>query len=137
MILVDQNAFLAAIRFDRRGLIPAVTQEQTSGRILMHIFLDREALGLCLSTHWVHYFRLDMRKVWKKGETSGYRQRIHRIRLNCEGDALLLEVEPLGGACEQGYHTCFNREWRGRDWSICEQRVFDPELVYPEFLFFH
>lgn len=133
----DPFPFFEALRFNERGLIPAVVQEHETGRVLMHVYLSRDALERCLETDLVHYYSLSMRKVWQKGESSGHRQRICSLRLNCEGNTLLLSVVPLGGACEEGYQSCFYRQWRDGDWTPADEKVFDPELVYPEFVFSH
>jgi len=133
----DTSPFFEALRFNERGLIPAVIQDADSGRVLMQVYMNHEALDRCLESSQVHYFSLKMRKVWQKGESSGHRQKIRSIRLNCEGDGLLLTVEALGGACEEGYQSCFYREWQDGKWSAAEEKVFDPELVYPEFTFSH
>ncbi len=133
----EVEAFFEPLRFDRRGLIPAVVQDAATGGVLMHVFMDRDALERCLETGYVHYYSLAMRKVWQKGESSTHRRRIRSIRLGCGGDGLLLAVEPLGGACEEGYQSCFYREWRASGWAVAEEKVFDPELVYPEFAFSH
>ena len=135
--MTDLVTFFEALRFNERGLIPAIVQDNETGGGLMHVYLSREALERCLETGLVHYHSLAMRKVWQKGESSGHRQRIRSIRLNCEGNGLLLSVEPLGGACEEGYQSCFYREWRDGNWIAGDEKVFDPELVYPEFAFSH
>lgn len=129
--------FFKALRFDERGLIPAVIQEDGSGQVLMHVYMNREALERSLETGVVHYYSERMRKVWQKGEASGHRQRIRSIRLSCDSAGLLIKVEALGGACEEGYHSCFYRHWEDGEWTVAEEKVFDPELVYPEFAFSH
>jgi len=78
-----------------------------------------------------------MRKVWQKGDSSEHRRRIKSIRLDCRGSGLLLAVEPMGGACKEGYESCFYREWREGKWVTAEEKVFDPEPVYPEYAFSH
>lgn len=135
--MMDSAAFYDGLRFNERGLIPAIVQDNSTGRVLMHVFMNREALELCLTTGTVHYYRLEMRKVWQKGESSGHRQRLRALRLNCRGDGLLLSVEPMGGACEEGYESCYHRQWRDGRWIVADEKVFDPELVYPEFTLAH
>jgi phosphoribosyl-AMP cyclohydrolase len=131
------DAFFEQIRFDARGLVPAVVQDVASGGVLLCVLLNHEALERSLETGLVHYYSSKMRKVWQKGEASGHRQRIKAMRVSCQGDALLIQVEPLGGACEQGYNTCFFRQWGEGRWDVAEERSFDPELVYPEYAFSH
>jgi phosphoribosyl-AMP cyclohydrolase len=101
--------FFEGLRFNERGLIPAVVQEESSGQVLMHVYMNREALERSLEAGIVHYYSERMRKVWQKGEASGHRQRIRSIRLNCDSTGLLIKVEVLGGACEEGYHSCYIR----------------------------
>lgn len=133
----EPSSFLQYIRFDERGLIPAISQSISDGRVLMQVYLSEEAIQCCIETGWLHYYHLGMRKVSQKGESSGHRQRIHSIRLSCDGRSLLFAVEPLGGACEEGYQSCFYREWKDGTWTAIEDKVFDPELVYPEYAFSH
>lgn len=100
-------------RFDASGLIPAVVQESGSGRVLMLAYMNRESLALTLKTGFTHFFSRSRRSLWKKGETSGHTQAVVSIRLDCDGDALVLEVEQVGPACHTGEPTCFFRRVEG------------------------
>lgn len=135
--MADFIAFFESLRFDARGLIPAIVRDEATKDVLMHVYMNREGIERCLETGLVHYYSLKMRKVCQKGESSGHRQKICSIRLNCEGSGLLLSVEPLGGACENGYRSCFYRQWLDGAWVVSDEKVFDPEMVYPEFIFSH
>jgi len=119
------------------GLISAVIQDASSGAVLMLVTLNQEAVGRIAATGLVHYYHPRKRKVVRKGESSGHSQEIVEIRLNCTGDQLLLRVNPQGGACEFGYHSCFFRRLNVDGWETADPRVFDPEEVYPEFAFSH
>lgn len=135
--MCNSLSFFTGLRFNEQGLVAAISQEAATGHVLFQVFVNREALAACLETGWLHYYHQGMRKVWKKGESSGHRQRIRSIRLACDGGSVLFLVEPLGGACEEGYQSCFYREWQGAEWIVTDSKVFDPELVYPEFTMAH
>jgi phosphoribosyl-ATP pyrophosphohydrolase/phosphoribosyl-AMP cyclohydrolase len=102
-----------AIRFDAAGLIPAVVQERGSGRVLMLAYMNRESLERTLKTGFTHFFSRSRQALWKKGETSGHTQRVSSVRLDCDGDALVVEVEQTGPACHTGAPTCFFRRVDG------------------------
>jgi phosphoribosyl-AMP cyclohydrolase len=119
------------------GLVAAVIQDAATGKVLMAVSLNREALERIAATGRVHYYHPQKRKVVPKGESSGHYQEVAEIRLSCRGDQLLLLVRPRGGACELGYQTCFFRRLGPDGWEIVDPRVFDPEEVYPEFAFSH
>ncbi len=117
--------------------VTAVIQEAATAAVLMVVELDREALARLAATGRVHYYDPRKRKVVAKGEASGHFQEIVEIRLNCNGDQLLLKVRPAGGACELGYQSCFFRRLGEGGWEIADPKVFDPEEVYPEIAFSH
>ena len=89
------------------------------------------------ATGRLHYYHPQRRKVVIKGEASGHFQEVLEIRLNCQGDQLLIRVRPAGGACELGYQSCFYRRLGQQDWEIADPKVFNPEEVYPEIAFSH
>jgi phosphoribosyl-AMP cyclohydrolase len=117
--------------------VTAVIQEAATAAVLMVVELDREALARLAATGRVHYYDPRKRKVVAKGEASGHFQEIMEIRLNCNGDQLLLKVRPAGGACELGYQSCFFRRLGEGGWETADPKVFDPEEVYPEIAFSH
>jgi phosphoribosyl-ATP pyrophosphohydrolase/phosphoribosyl-AMP cyclohydrolase len=102
------------VRFDRAGLIPAVVQERGSGRVLMVACMNRESLALTITTGFTHFWSRSRKSLWKKGETSGHTQRVVALRVDCDGDALLVEVEQEGPACHTGEGSCFRRAADGR-----------------------
>jgi phosphoribosyl-ATP pyrophosphohydrolase/phosphoribosyl-AMP cyclohydrolase len=101
-------------RFDAAGLIPAVVQERGSGRVLMLAYMNRESLALTLKTGFTHFFSRSRHALWKKGETSGHTQAVASIRLDCDGDALVVEVDQVGPACHTGESSCFFRRVEGK-----------------------
>ena len=112
---------MAALRFDDRGLIAAVVQDATSGAVLMVAWMNAAALRLTLETGQTHFWSRSRGALWHKGATSGNVQRVREIRYDCDGDALLVLVEPAGPACHTGATSCFYRtlpdEWSGEGLS--------------------
>jgi len=107
---LTQSAFLDAVRFDERGLVPAIAQSAATGQVLMMAWMNRETLAATLTTKEVTYWSRSRQKVWRKGETSGHTQRLVEARVDCDGDVVLLKVDQLGPACHTGAPTCFFRE---------------------------
>jgi phosphoribosyl-AMP cyclohydrolase len=101
---------LAALRFDADGLIPAVAQDATDGRVLMLAWMSRESVRATLETGRVTYWSRSRQALWRKGDTSGHEQHLVHFRIDCDGDALLLGVRQHGPACHTNRHTCFYRE---------------------------
>lgn len=114
------------------GLIPGIVQDQRTGEVLMLGYLNSEALAQTRLTGEVHFFSRSRNRLWKKGETSGHVLKLREIRLDCDADALLLLVDPLGpGVCHEGFRSCFFREIAS-DGSprIIAERSFVPGEVY-------
>jgi phosphoribosyl-AMP cyclohydrolase len=107
---LTQSAFLDAVRFDERGLVPAIAQSAATGQVLMMAWMNRDTLAATLTTKEVTYWSRSRQKVWRKGETSGHTQRLVEARVDCDGDVVLLKVDQLGPACHTGAPTCFFRE---------------------------
>ena len=118
--------------FDKRGgLIPAVAQDASTGEVLMLAYMNRESLERTITTGFATYWSRSRKAFWVKGETSGHRQKVRAIHVDCDGDTVLLRVEQEGGAaCHEGYPTCFFRRREGDGWTVVETRVFDPKMVY-------
>jgi len=125
------DAFADSLKFDDRGLIPAVAQDAATGEVLMVAWMNREALERSVATGEAHYWSRSRGELWHKGGSSGHVQRIVEMRADCDADTLLLRVEQTGGACHEGYRSCFFRR-RAPDGSveIDGERVFDPKDVY-------
>ena len=123
--------WLDDIKWDAQGLVPAIAQEAGSGKILMMAWMNREALRLTSETGHAVYWSRSRGKLWHKGEASGHQQVVHAIRLDCDGDVVLLEVEQKGGiACHTGRHNCFFRELQGDEWVEVLPVLKDPGEIY-------
>ena len=107
---LTQSAFLDAVRFDDRGLVPAIAQSATTGQVLMMAWMNRETLATTLATKEVTYWSRSRQKIWRKGETSGHTQRLVEALVDCDGDVVLLKVDQLGPACHTGAPSCFFRQ---------------------------
>lgn len=108
-------------------IIPAVAQDHATGEVLMLAYMNDEALARTRETGKAHYWSRSRNRLWLKGETSGNFQKVIEIRIDCDGDAILLLVEQLGGACHTGYRSCF---YRTIDGEIAGQKIFEPKDVY-------
>ncbi|HVA14950.1 MAG TPA: phosphoribosyl-AMP cyclohydrolase [Stellaceae bacterium] len=106
-------AVLAALKFDRDGLVAAVAQQHDSGEVLMLAWMNRDAVTETLATGQVCYWSRSRQALWRKGESSGHVQKLIELRVDCDGDALLLRVEQTGPACHTGERSCFFRAARG------------------------
>lgn len=100
-------AIAALLRRDPAGLVPAIVQEHGTGQVLMLAWMDDEALHRTLTTGRATYWSRSRREYWVKGETSGHHQFVRSVKLDCDGDTLLVTVEQVGAACHTGEHTCF------------------------------
>lgn len=109
-------AWWRAVRFDDAGLVPAVVQERGGGRVLMVAYMNRESLALTRRTGFTHFWSRSRGQLWKKGDTSGHVQRVVSIRLDCDGDTLLIEVDQEGPACHTGSDSCFFRRAAASRW---------------------
>lgn len=103
------EVFLDGLKFDEKGLMPAVVQDHISGEVLMVAYMNKEALLKTLETGKAHYWSRSRQKLWLKGETSGHYQYVKSVKIDCDGDALLILVEQKGSACHTGQYSCFYR----------------------------
>ena len=102
-------AWLDKVKFDRQGLVPAIIQDARTRELLMVAYMNREALEKTLRTKKAHFYSRSRRRMWLKGESSGHIQKVKGVRLDCDGDAVLVSVRQVGGACHTGYRSCFYR----------------------------
>lgn len=128
-------AWLIAIKFNSDGLIPAIAQDEQSGRILMMAWMNSEALQLTAQTQTAVYFSRSRNKLWHKGESSGHTQKVHDIRLDCDADVIVLSVTQVGGiACHTGRESCFyqrlNLSGAEPTWQAIEPVLKDPADIY-------
>lgn len=112
------------------GLITAIAQDYRTGEVLMVAFMNKEALKKTIETRRAHYWSRSRRKLWKKGESSGHEQIVYDILMDCDGDAVLLKVEQIGGACHTGYRSCFYRNIEGK---VIGEKLFEPDEVYKKY----
>jgi phosphoribosyl-AMP cyclohydrolase len=123
--------WLDQIQWNSDGLVPAIAQDAESGRILMMAWMNREALKLSSELGHAVYWSRSRNKLWHKGETSGHVQKLHEIRLDCDEDVIVLQVEQLGGiACHTGRESCFYRVLRDGNWQVVEPVLKDPKDIY-------
>lgn len=130
MIRLDEEEIervISRVNF-RDGLVVAIAQDHKTKEILMVAFMNEEALRKTLRTGRMHYWSRSRRRVWMKGETSGHIQEVIRARIDCDGDAIIFEIAQRGGACHEGYYSCFFRDLVTGE--VVSERVFDPEEVY-------
>jgi phosphoribosyl-AMP cyclohydrolase len=120
-----------AVRWDVAGLVPAIVQEAASGKVLMFAWMNREALVRTVATGEAVYWSRSRGRLWHKGEESGHVQKVLDIRIDCDGDALLLAIEQIGGiACHTGRHGCFFRRYVEGAWESVEPVLKDPAEIY-------
>ena len=112
---VIDRGLLEQVKFDDKGLVPAIAQNVRTGEILMQAFMNRESLEKTLDTGHATYWSRSRGKLWMKGETSGHVQKVHQILIDCDQDSLILLVEQKGPACHTGEETCFYRTLAKRE----------------------
>jgi phosphoribosyl-AMP cyclohydrolase len=119
------------VKYDDKGLVTAVMQDAENGEVLMVAFMNAEALAKTVETGLAHFWSRSRERLWLKGESSGHVQRVKEIRVDCDGDALLLKIEQEGGACHTGHRSCFYRKVReDGGYEAVGEKVFDPGKVY-------
>lgn len=125
------TTWLEKIKWDKDGLVPAIAQETGTGKILMMAWMNKESLALSVQEGRAIYWSRSRNKLWRKGEESGHVQTIKDIRLDCDNDVVLLEVEQLGGiACHTGRHNCFYKQLQNDQWVEVEQVIKNPDEIY-------
>jgi phosphoribosyl-AMP cyclohydrolase len=123
--------WLDKVKWAQDGLVPAVAQEAGSGKVLTVAWMNREALGKTVASGEAHYWSRSRRKLWRKGEESGHVQKVKSVRLDCDEDVILLEVEQVGGiACHTGRHSCFFQRLEGTRWVASDPVLKDPKEIY-------
>ena len=125
------EAWLDEIKWNDAGLVPAIAQDAADGRILMVAWMDREALSLTAQQGTAVYWSRSRKKLWHKGEESGHQQMVSEIRLDCDNDVVVLQVEQRGGiACHTGRRSCFYQRLEDGRWVTVEPVLKDPESIY-------
>ena len=124
-------AWLDSVKFDANGLVPAVAQDAASGQVLMMAWMNAEALERTVADGVATYFSRSRQRLWVKGESSGHRQDVVELRLDCDGDCVLMRVHQHGGiACHTGRRHCFYRRHNGDGWAETDGVLKDPTTIY-------
>lgn len=117
-------------RVGDQELVIAIAQDYKTSQVLMVAYMNKEAFKKTLVTKKAHYWSTSRQKIWLKGESSGNIQEVHEILVDCDSDALLLKITQKGGACHEGYKSCFFRKLNEGEWEVNSKRVFNPDDVY-------
>jgi len=125
-------SFYDKLKFNPDGLIPAIVQEQSSGRVLMMAWMNRASLESTLKTGKTHFWSRSRKRFWMKGEESGHTQTVKDVAFDCDGDTLLIQVDQIGAACHEGFKSCFFRsvEGDGSTFKVTEPQLQKPEEIY-------
>ncbi|SER19612.1 phosphoribosyl-AMP cyclohydrolase [Nitrosomonas sp. Nm51] len=125
------STWLSEINWSDDGLVPVIAQETEGGTVLMVAWMNREALKLTVEKGEAVYWSRSRQKLWHKGEESGHTQKVKDIRLDCDGDVVLLRVEQKGGiACHTGRHHCFFRKLDNKHWVTTSPILKNPDTIY-------
>lgn len=125
------NGWLDDIKWSEDGLVPVIAQETGTGKVLMMAWMNPESLALSVKEGRAIYWSRSRNKLWRKGEESGHVQIIKDIRLDCDNDVILMEVEQQGGiACHTGRHNCFYKQLQNDEWVEVEAVIKDPDEIY-------
>ena len=131
--MTDQiEGALEEIKFGPDGLVPAIAQQHDTGEVLMMAWMNRDAVRASLAEGRACYWSRSRATLWRKGETSGQVQYLRELRLDCDGDAVLLLVDQRGVACHTGRRSCFFRAWRNDAWTVIAEPQISPDILYPE-----
>jgi|SRR6185437_4056419 len=130
-------SWLDEVKWDGDGLVPAIAQEVGSNDVLMFAYMSRESLARTVELGEAVYWSRSRQRLWRKGEDSGNVQKVRELRLDCDGDVVLLKVEQMRAdpadpaiACHTGRHSCFFRAWRNGAWDTVEPVLKDPATIY-------
>jgi len=125
------EAWLDKVKWDANGLVPAITQEASSNKVLTLAWMNRDALAQTVQTGRAVYWSRSRKKLWHKGEESGHVQKVLEVRLDCDEDVVLLKVEQVGGiACHTGRHNCFFQKLENGSWVVTDAVLKDPKEIY-------
>lgn len=123
--------WLNKVNWSDDGLVPAIAQDAVSGRVLMLAWMDRDALQLTAQKGEAIYWSRSRKKLWHKGEASGHVQKVKEIRLDCDGDVILLQIEQSGGiACHTGRESCFYSKLENGEWKATDAVLKNPDEIY-------
>ena len=123
--------FFEKLKFNDDGLIPAIIQEEETGRVLMMAWMNESSLKTTIEKGKTHFWSRSRQKYWMKGESSGHTQQVKSIAFDCDGDTLLIQVSQVGAACHEGYQSCFFRTINDAgDFDVSENRLVNPSKIY-------
>ena len=123
-------SFIDSLKFNDAGLIPAIIQEEGTGRVLMMAWMNADSIRDTIETGKTHFWSRSRQKYWMKGESSGNTQQVQDVAYDCDGDTLLIQVEQIGAACHEGFKSCFFRSVKEDAGVVTEERLVDPEELY-------
>ena len=127
------ESWLNKVNWAQDGLVPAIAQEAASGRVLTLAWMNREALEKTVQSGEAHYWSRSRKKIWHKGEQSGNVQKVNSIRLDCDNDVILIEIQQMGGiACHTGRHSCFFQKLVDGEWVATDPVLKSPQAIYPK-----
>lgn len=125
------ESLLNQIKWDKDGLVCAIAQDWQTKRVLMVAYMNAEALQQTAETGFAHYYSRSRQKQWQKGEESGHVQKVHELRLDCDGDAVIMLIEQVGWiACHTGRESCFYRVWEQGEWVVKDAVLKDEADIY-------
>ena len=125
------DEIVKGMKYDKDGLITAVVVDAASKDVLQVAFMNAQALADTVRTGKTHFYSRSRGKQWMKGEESGHTQQVKAVYADCDLDAVVVEVDQRGGACHEGYRSCFFRRLTAEgNWEVVGQKVFDPQKVY-------
>ena len=123
--------WLNEIKWTDDGLLPVIAQDNETGRVLMFAWMNRESLAMSVEKGEAVYYSRSRQKLWHKGEESGHTQKIKSMRLDCDGDVMLIKIEQTGGiACHTGRQSCFYKKFANGQWHDVDAVIKDPEDIY-------
>ena len=123
--------WLDEVKWDAQGLVTAIAQDSATGRVLMVAWMNRDSLQLTADTSIAHYWSRSRQKLWKKGEESGHLQTVQELRLDCDGDVIVMQIQQAGGiACHTGRESCFYRRFENGGWTVVDAVLKDPDAIY-------
>lgn len=128
---INHDKLLEGVKFDDKGLVCAIAQDLETRRVLMVAWMNAEALHQTAATGYAHYYSRSRQKQWMKGEESGHTQKVHELRLDCDGDAVVMLITQNGGiACHTGRESCFYQKWNGSEWQTVDAVLKDEREIY-------
>ena len=125
------NNFLDDVKWTAEGLVPAIAQDASTGKILMMAWMNRDALAQTAQSGFAVYWSRSRNALWHKGESSGHQQKVMEIRLDCDADVVVLQIQQIGGiACHTGRASCFYRVLNNDQWQTVDPVIKDPKEIY-------